>query len=392
MKIYYIFALKKNYSINFTRWIGESKNEAESSCNFSKRDFVWVLEKKISWRSLQKKELLVFTREFLFLLESGLTYIEILELMSRYEKNTILKKMVEDIAENIQKGNQLYSSFLKYFDFFGNFYLNILYIGEQSGNLEKSLALLVKEIEEKKKLRQQLAAILLYPSILLTFSFVVMGVLLYVILPTFLSLIEDTGMELPFFTRAILFFKDCFPWIVVFLLCLFGGIYWGVKKEHSEKLQGRIDLFLFRHFYQKGLYSRILAYQFSKYFEILLESGLTFQQILPILEKTLKNREFQKYFRRMFRLVYAGEKISKGISVLKIFSEREMYFFMLGEESGNLGKVFQKISLLLEEEIKKTCQKYLVFVEPCIFIVLGLCLSFIILGVYLPIFSLSTFV
>lgn len=392
MKIYYVFSVEKNYSINFMRYIGRSKKEAEISCHLSKRDFIWIFEKKISWRGLQKKELLLFTKEFLFLLENGLTYIEILELMSQYEKNSILKKIMEEIKESIQKGNQLYTSFLEYSNFFGNFYLNVLYIGEQSGNLEKSLVLLLKEIEEKKKLQQQLSSILLYPSILLTFSFVVIGALLYIVLPSFLLLIEDTGMELPFFTRAILFLKTCFPWLLLFLLSLLGCIYWLIKKEHSEKLQGKIDLFLFRHFYQKGLYSRILAYQFSKYFEMLLESGLTFQQILPILEKTLKNREFQKYFHRMFRLVYAGEKISKGISVLKIFSEREMYFFSLGEESGNLGSVFQKISFLLEEEIKKKFQKYLVFIEPCIFIVLGLCLAFIILGVYLPIFSLNTFV
>ena len=391
MKEYYIFHWKKNDSLKIKKYILNTQEEVYDILSYSKQDKIWILSKSIEWKRLRKKELIFFTKEFLFLLESGLTYIDIFELMTYHEKNSILKKMIADIKESLQQGRQLYRSFEKYRDFFGNFYLSVLYIGEQSGNVEQILALLLKDLEEKEKFRKQVGSILLYPTILLLFSCGVIVMLLYCVLPNFLSLFTDSGIELPILTKGLLFVKDTFPWILLCLLVIAGTLLYLFKRKQPDSLQEKIDGFIFRNFFQKGIYSRMLSYQFSKYFEILLESGFTFQQIFPILEKTIQNKNFRRHFQRMSRFILEGEKISKAIASLEIFSQRELYFFSLGEEGGNLEEVFKKVALLLEEEIKRKLLRYLVLLEPCIFIVLGLCLALVILGLYLPIFSLNTF-
>lgn len=391
MKLYYILEIQNDFSLQITRKLANSKRGVVQNLYLKGGKFFWIREQKIPWKRIQKKELIFFTREFLFLLENGLSYLEILDLMILNQENFILREILKRLKEKIQSGHSLYHSFSSYSAFFGDFYLNLLYIGEESGDLEKILHLLLEELEKKQGLQKKIKALLLYPSILLSFSLFLVLILLYLIFPTFLSLFENDHLELPIITRMLLFFKDCLPWILLSLIMQIGVLYWLFLRKHSPDFQKKIDIFVYQHFYQKGFYSRVLAYRFSRYFEILLEAGFNFQQLLPILEKTIRNQEFQKHFQKMIFAIQSGRKVSDSISFLNLFLQRELYLFCLAEESGDLSFICKKISCLIEEELTDRIQKYFILLEPCIFIFLGICLAFMILGIYLPIFSFSTF-
>ncbi|WP_433948756.1 type II secretion system F family protein [Fusobacterium necrophorum] len=388
MKHYYI-VLYQDKKIKWRYLIAENEQEVYRALNIGMEDKIFYIRKKLSFSFYRKKYLLSFTKEFLFLLKNGLSYLEALKVMQDYDNNAFKRKILDNILNKIQQGKSMTESFASNSPFFRKFFLNVLYIGEESGNIENALELLISEMEQQQKLKKQLSSILFYPCFLIFFSFVILSLLLYFVFPKLLSLFQDTGMQLPFFTRILLKIKYFLPVFLLIFSIFSILLYWIFSRKYDEKIQCKIDKFIFHYVYQSGIYRKILSLQISNYLEILLKSGFSFQETFAILEKEIENLEFKKRFSSMKKRIYKGEKVYHALRELEIFSQKDLYFLALGEESGNIDEIFHKIARYTREEIHLKIQKYLSWLEPSIFIIFGLCIGAVIIAVYLPIFSLS---
>ncbi|CAL7886672.1 type II secretion system F family protein [Fusobacterium necrophorum] len=388
MKHYYI-VLYQDKKIKWRYLIAENEQEVYRALNIGMEDKIFYIRKKLSFSFYRKKYLLSFTKEFLFLLKNGLSYLEALKVMQDYDNNAFKRKILDNILNKIQQGKSMTESFASNSPFFRKFFLNVLYIGEESGNIENALELLISEMEQQQKLKKQLSSILFYPCFLIFFSFVILSLLLYFVFPKLLSLFQDTGMQLPFFTRILLKIKYFLPVFLLIFSIFSILLYWIFSRKYDEKIQCKIDKFIFHYVYQSGIYRKILSLQISNYLEILLKSGFSFQETFAILEKEIENLEFKKRFSSMKKRIYKGEKVYHALRELGIFSQKDLYFLALGEESGNIDEIFHKIARYTREEIHLKIQKYLSWLEPSIFIIFGLCIGAVIIAVYLPIFSLS---
>lgn len=388
MKHYYI-VLYQDKKIKWRYLIAENEQEVYRALNIGMEDKIFYIRKKLSFSFYRKKYLLSFTKEFLFLLKNGLSYLEALKVMQDYDNNAFKRKILDNILNKIRQGKSMTESFASNSPFFRKFFLNVLYIGEESGNIENALELLISEMEQQQKLKKQLSSILFYPCFLIFFSFVILSLLLYFVFPKLLSLFQDTGMQLPFFTRILLKIKYFLPVFLLIFSIFSILLYWIFSRKYDEKIQCKIDKFIFHYVYQSGIYRKILSLQISNYLEILLKSGFSFQETFAILEKEIENLEFKKRFSSMKKRIYKGEKVYHALRELGIFSQKDLYFLALGEESGNIDEIFHKIARYTREEIHLKIQKYLSWLEPSIFIIFGLCIGAVIIAVYLPIFSLS---
>lgn len=388
MKHYYI-VLYQDKKIKWRYLIAENEQEVYRALNMEMEDKIFYIRKKLSFSFYRKKYLLSFTKEFLFLLKNGLSYLEALKVMQDYDNNAFKRKILDNILNKIRQGKSMTESFASNSPFFRKFFLNVLYIGEESGNIENALELLISEMEQQQKLKKQLSSILFYPCFLIFFSFVILSLLLYFVFPKLLSLFQDTGMQLPFFTRILLKIKYFLPVFLLIFSIFSILLYWIFSRKYDEKIQCKIDKFIFHYVYQSGIYRKILSLQISNYLEILLKSGFSFQETFAILEKEIENLEFKKRFSSMKKRIYKGEKVYHALRELEIFSQKDLYFLALGEESGNIDEIFHKIARYTREEIHLKIQKYLSWLEPSIFIIFGLCIGAVIIAVYLPIFSLS---
>ncbi|AYV94008.1 type II secretion system F domain protein [Fusobacterium necrophorum subsp. funduliforme ATCC 51357] len=388
MKHYYI-VLYQDKKIKWRYLIAENEQEVYRALNIGMEDKIFYIRKKLSFSFYRKKYLLSFTKEFLFLLKNGLSYLEALKVMQDYDNNAFKRKILDNILNKIRQGKSMTESFASTSPFFRKFFLNVLYIGEESGNIENALELLISEMEQQQKLKKQLSSILFYPCFLIFFSFVILSLLLYFVFPKLLSLFQDTGMQLPFFTRILLKIKYFLPVFLLIFSIFSILLYWIFSRKYDEKIQCKIDKFIFHYVYQSGIYRKILSLQISNYLEILLKSGFSFQETFAILEKEIENLEFKKRFSSMKKRIYKGEKVYHALRELGIFSQKDLYFLALGEESGNIDEIFHKIARYTREEIHLKIQKYLSWLEPSIFIIFGLCIGAVIIAVYLPIFSLS---
>ncbi|HEY4533683.1 MAG TPA: type II secretion system F family protein, partial [Fusobacterium sp.] len=210
MKHYYI-VLYQNKRIKWKYLIAENKKEIYQVLDIGIEDKIFYFKRKISFSFYRKKYLLSFTKEFLFLLKNGLSYLEAFKVMQDYDNNAFKRKILERILSKIQQGKSITESFSSNAQFFRKFFLNVLYIGEESGNIENALELLISEMEQQQKLKKQLSSILFYPCFLILFSFIILFLLLYFVFPKLLSLFQDTGMQLPFLTRVLLKIKYFIP-------------------------------------------------------------------------------------------------------------------------------------------------------------------------------------
>lgn len=388
MKHYYIF-FYQDKKIQWKYLIAENEGEVFKILNKKQRDKVFFIKREVSFSTYRKKYLLSFTKEFLFLIKNGLSYLESFQLMKDYDNNIFKNKILDSISSKIQQGKGITESFSSNVQFFGKFFLNVLYIGEESGNLETALELLISEMEQRKKLKKQLSSILFYPCFLILSSVIILTLLFSFVFPRLLSLFQDTGMKLPFFTRLFLKMKSFFPVFILIVFIFSLLIYWIFFRKHKENMQYKIDKFLFQQFYHSGIYANIWSLKMSNYLEILLKSGFSFQETFVIVEKEIENLELKRRFNMVKRRIYKGEKLHISLGELEFFSKKDLYFLALGEESGNLDEIFQNIARYTREDLNTKLQKYLLWLEPIIFIVFGLCIGAVIIAVYLPIFSLS---
>lgn len=388
MKHYYILFYKSR-KIKWKHMIVNTEKDVYKCLNVRKNKKMVIFSREINFSFYRKKYLLPFVKEFLFLLRNGIAYLEAFTIMKTYENNIFKKKILEDIIDSVQQGNKIVDSFSINSEFFGKFFLKVLFIGEESGNMESALELLISELEEYKKLKKQIFSLLFYPCFLIFFSTFILIFLFSFIFPKLLSLFQDTGIPLPLITRILLQIKYIFPFLGLIVILCFIGIYLIFIKKYHKELQHKIDRFLFNKYYCSGLFAEMLRLRMSKYLELLLKTGFSFQETFSILEKEIENLEFCKRFLSMKKKIYKGEKVHIAFRELGCFSEKDLYFIALGEEGGNIEEIFQKIAMYTQEQLYFKIQKYLLWLEPSIFIIFGLCIGIVIIAVYLPMFSLS---
>ena len=143
--------------------IVNTEKDVYKCLNVRKNKKMVIFSREINFSFYRKKYLLPFVKEFLFLLRNGIAYLEAFTIMKTYENNIFKKKILEDIIDSVQQGNKIVDSFSINSEFFGKFFLKVLFIGEESGNMESALELLISELEEYKKLKQQIFSLLFYP-------------------------------------------------------------------------------------------------------------------------------------------------------------------------------------------------------------------------------------
>lgn len=388
MKYYYAILKKSGGGYSYRKLLAKSREEALRSLGTRKEiRFLWT------WKALSRQEnrnlVLDFSKDFLFLISNGLSYLESLEAMSHYEKKSIQRYVLAEISKSLHQGLGLHASFSGLSSFFDAFYLNMLYIGERSGNVEKSLEMLIAHMEEEKKLKKQMISLLSYPIFLVLFSQFVVGILLYSVLPQFLEIFDEVGAELPFLTRCLLALKQVFPCFLLFLFLLFLAFRYIYQRKYPSHWQEKMDSFLFWHFQYRKFYSRLLSYRLMKSFELLLSSGFGIQEILPILEGGFVNLALKEQFQKMQRDLYRGKNLTKAFQNLVVLGEKEQYMISLGEKGGNLVDIFSLMAIQIQLEIQERIQYYFRILEPALLLFLGAIIGMVILGLYLPIFSMA---
>lgn len=335
-------------------------------------------------------ERLLFTKYFATLTRAGISVLRSLGTLSRQMKTWRFKKIIWDTKEEVEGGMPMHTCFKKHDDIFGMLYANLIKVGEESGRLFLVLDRLSKLMERQMAICRRVIGAMTYPLIIALVAGLVVAFLLLFIIPQFANLFTQFNQELPWLTQTVINFSN---FLGNNVLIIFAGVlgFAILMFQLNQTAPGRrffdtvkIKLPVFGSLLQKyliALYARNLA--------TLFESGINIISAMKISNEAVENVVLQSALDDVVEEVEGGIPIAKALAKIEIMPELSTQMIEVGEESGNLDEMLEKVAEFYEDEINFLIDQITALVEPVFIVVIGAIVGVIVLAMYLPIFRMA---
>ncbi|MDR0905907.1 MAG: type II secretion system F family protein [Oscillospiraceae bacterium] len=348
-----------------------------------------VLSRDISISFFEKKprvrDLSVFCRQFVSILDAGVPVISALEMLSEQTENKLLANALSDIRLKVETGESLTEAMRRHVGIFGEMCVSLISAGEASGSLSTSFYRMAEQYEKDAKIRGMVKKASVYPTIILIVTVVVIGVMLTLVVPTFQDIFEQLGSELPALTLGVVAVSDFMQayWFYVVLM-LAGAVV--IIRLFARSTAGRYAfgrLFLkapvIRQFVVKTASARM-----ARTLSTLIGSGIPLIEALEIVANTMSNIIFRDALMSARDDVSMGSTLSETLRSAKIFPPLVYQMLRIGEESGNIEGMLGKIADYYDEESEAATQALMSMLEPAIIILMAAVVGTIIMSVMLP--------
>ena len=332
---------------------------------------------------------LIFNQQFLTLVKAGLPILGSLQMLSKIQKNAQLSNSLDDVANRIKTGDSLSDAFEAQTGF-PIMYTTTLLAGERSGNLQEVLERYVNFQKVSLTFRKKLTASLIYPALLLTLVCGLMVFLLAVVVPQFAILYDQMGSKLPAMTMDLMNFgkwlNHNFIWLLLGLLTFaFAAYRFSITERGRDLIDTvRVGMPVFGKIwlkYQVALFSRTLS--------TLLTGGLPLVPSLETAARSISSRRVSRAVFSSIGTVREGKSLAESLTQTNIFPGLSTEMITVGEQTGALPQMLNSVAEFFEEDVATALTASLALIEPAILIIMGIVVVFILISLYLPIFSLG---
>ncbi|MCE4071791.1 MULTISPECIES: type II secretion system F family protein [Pseudomonas] len=357
-----------------------------------------VRKKGMSLLSAGKKikpmDIALFTRQMATMMGSGVPLLQSFDIIGEGFDNPNMRKLVEEIKQEVAAGNSLANSLRKKPQYFDDLYCNLVDAGEQSGALETLLDRVATYKEKTESLKAKIKKAMTYPIAVIVVAVIVSAILLIKVVPQFQAVFAGFGAELPAFTMFVIHISEALQtWWFVVLIAMFGFAF-GFREFHkrSEKFRDALDRGMLKIpvigdiLYKSAVarYARTLATTFA--------AGVPLVEALDSVAGAAGNVVFRNAVYRIKQDVSSGTQLNFSMRTTGVFPSMAIQMAAIGEESGSLDAMLDKVASFYEEEVDNAVDNLTTLMEPLIMAVLGVLVGGLIIAMYLPIFQLGSVV
>jgi type IV pilus assembly protein PilC len=339
---------------------------------------------------VDSKELAIFTRQFSVMIDAGLPLVQCLEILAQQQENKTFHKILIGVRSSVEGGQTLAASLKQYDKVFDALYYNMVDAGETGGILDTILQRLSTYIEKNVRLKRAVKSALIYPVAVIGIAVGVIALLLWKVVPIFVTLFNGLGAELPLPTRIVIglsqFVGSIYGLLIVVLFI--GGII-GLKIWYGT-VQGRmaIDTIMLKLPVIGLLLRKIAVARFTRTLGTLIASGVPILEGLDITARTSGNAVVEKAILQTRKSVEAGRSLVDPLKETDVFPGMVTQMIGVGEQTGAMDAMLQKIADFYEEEVDASVKDMLTLLEPIMILFLGIVVGGIVISLYLPLFSL----
>ena len=343
-----------------------------------------------SRRKVKLEPFLIFNQQFLTLIRAGLPILGSLQMLSKIQKSAHFRSQLDDITNRVKTGEALSSAFEAQTGI-PVMYTTTLLAGERSGNLQEVLDRYINFQRVSLTFRKKLTASLIYPALLLA---IVSGLLVFmftVVIPQFAQLYDQMGSKLPQLTVGLLTFgkwtQHNILWILLTVIVAAVAVWrFSITEKGRDTVDGiRVSLPIFGKIwlkYQVALFSRTLS--------TLLSGGLPLVPSLETAARSISSRRVSKAVGSAVGTVREGKSLADSLTQTTVFPDLSTEMISVGEQTGALPQMLNSVAEFFEEDVATALTAALSLIEPAILIVMGVVVVFILISLYLPIFSLGS--
>lgn len=345
---------------------------------------------KSIFNRVKQGELVMFSRQFATMIDAGLSVLKCLDILQRQTKDPVLREALGVIRHDVHSGLSLTEAMARHPRVFSKLYVNMIRSAEAGGILDQVLDRLASFLENELEMRNKVRSAMMYPTVVLIFATLVMGVMMWWVLPQFQRIFTDMGIkQLPTSTALMLnlatYSKKFWYMIPIALAGIWFGLHSYGRTEqgalHLDEIKLKIPLY-------GDILLKISVSRFARTFGTLISSGVPVLRALEITTDTAGNQAVANVIEKSRLSVKEGEKISDPMQASPIFPVMVTQMISVGEETGRLDQMLIKISDFYEAEVDSTLKGLASLIEPIMIVGLGVMVGFIAVSVITPIYTL----
>ncbi len=346
------------------------------------------------FKRVKPRDLVIATRQLATMVSSGMPLLRTLYVLEDQVENEQLQAAFVDVRKNVEMGQSLSDSLARHPNIFNELYVAVVKAGETGGILEDALRSISNQLEKADSLRRQIRAAMMYPALIGGFAFVVLIALVVFLIPVFEKVIKDISPEdpsLPFMTQVSVTASHAITdrWYLIIggaVILFMAFRYW--KRSETGKIQW--DKLKLRIPFRIGdLVHKIALARFSRIFAGLTSGGVPVLEALDITGRTAGNKVIEEAMVHVRDSVKTGSTISKPMrDATNAFPSMVPQMVEVGEDSGALDQMLEKIAEFYEDEVDASVKSLSSLLEPVMMIFIGGMVGFIVISMYLPLFSI----
>lgn len=347
-----------------------------------------------SGKKIKPMDIALFTRQMATMMKAGVPLLSSFDIIGDGNDNPNMRKLIDEIKQEVAAGNSFANSLRKKPQYFDDLYCNLVDSGEQSGALETLLDRVATYKEKTELLKKKIKKAMNYPIAVVVVAVIVTAILLIKVVPQFESVFENFGAELPAFTQMVIGLSRALQewWFLVLIAILGAGFALKEAHKRSQKFRDSVDRGVLRLpivgdiLYKSAIarYARTLATTFA--------AGVPLVDALDSVSGATGNVVFKNAVNRVKADVSTGMQLNFAMRTTGVFPAMAIQMTAIGEESGALDSMLDKVATFYEEEVDNKVDGLTALMEPMIMAVLGVLVGGLIIAMYLPIFQLGSVV
>ena len=335
------------------------------------------------------KDRVVFTRQLATLIGAGLPLAQSLRTVQEQTTNKRMQEIVQEIISDVEGGKSLSDSFAKHPEAFNKVYVALISAGETSGTMDDSLKRLAAQQEKEAAMMSKIRGAMMYPSIVLVVIILVIGFMLFTVVPQVEGLYRDLNKGLPFVTLAMIKMANFFSslWWLVILAMIIGGYFLAQYLKTEQGIRTK-DIFKLNVPMFKGMFRKMYMARFARTGQVLLSTGVPMLDMLRITSDAVNNVIISESILRASDKVKGGKALSASLSNEDYFLAMVPQMIKIGEQSGKIDEMMGKTAQVYEDELDEEIRALSTAIEPVLMVFLAIVAGTMVAAILLPIYSL----
>lgn len=353
-------------------------------------DYLAVIEEKFNLQKVSIEELLMFTRQMSALIKAGIPITRAITGVLESIENPLMIRSLRDILEQLEAGRSLSIGCARHPKVFSNLYISMLQVGENTGLLDESFAMMAEYIDRNRKITHNIKAALRYPTTVIIAIVIALVIVNLMVIPKFAAFFEANRLELPWQTVFLLEMSQFF---VDYWMYLLGGLVIGffAFKRYINTVEGRYN---WHRFVVKApligdIMHRAFMARFSRSFAMAYGAGVPIVQAMGVISRSVGNEYISRNINSMREGIERGDSLTRTANQTGMFTAVVMQMFSVGEEAGNLDEMMSFIADFYEEEIDYDIKTLSDRIEPLIYVGVGLMVLVLALGIFVPMWDVA---
>jgi type IV pilus assembly protein PilC len=348
------------------------------------------------WKSVDMRELAVFSRQFATLVSSGMPMLRALHTLEEQTQDEMIKEAAAGLRSDIEAGSTLEQAMARHPQVFDRLYRAMIRSGEESGRLDEALDRIAYQVEKTDALRRQVKSALMYPALVFGFAVVVLTAIVAFVIPVFAGIFKDLGKEnnesaaLPLPTQVCVTASEVLTgfWFVIIPLLaisIFAFFRWK-RTDRGKEMWTRITLRI--PFKIGDVIQKVALARWSRTFSGAVSAGVPMLQAIKLTGETAGNVVIEQAMEDVYASAKRGGSLATPIQANAIFPPMVGHMVSVGEETGQLEHMMSKIADFYEAEVDAKVKALTALLEPVMIVFVGGIVGFIVIAMYLPMFSI----